>query len=71
MRAKVQNLCFLTNQEAETFSWRARKAEVIVRRNCMLELINSSEMESPPMFKTNQGGTGHSLEIPGYLQIHS
>lgn len=35
----------------------------------MLELTNSTEVESPPMFKTNRVGTGDSLEKSGYLQI--
>ena len=69
MRANVQNLCFLTIEKAETFSWRAGRAGVNVRRNCMLELTNTIEMESPPIFKTNRVGTGHSLDKSGYLQI--
>lgn len=43
------------------------RAGVNVRRNCMLELSNCAEMESPPMFKTNRVGTGHSLEKSGFI----
>lgn len=55
-------ICFLTTEKAETFHWRARKAGVNARRNCVLELFNSMEMESPPKFKTNRVETRHSLE---------